>query len=165
MYKIIVNEDTALSTEVKDGRTYIDGTAHDIDMSQLSDHQFQILKNDKVYNAEIVELSNDHKHLTIKLNGKLISLEVKDSMDLLLEKLGIEHNSESVVKDVKAPMPGLIIDVTLEAGQEVKKGDALLILEAMKMENVIKSPTDGTISKVLIKKGESVEKNQILVEF
>lgn len=165
MYKIIVNEDTSLTTEVKDGQTYIDGSAQDWDMSQLSDHRFQILKNDKVYNAEVVEINADHKHLTIKLNGKLISLEVKDSMDLLLEKLGIEHNSESVVKDVKAPMPGLIIDVALVDGQEVKKGDTLLILEAMKMENVIKSPADGTISKVLIRKGESVEKNQILVEF
>jgi biotin carboxyl carrier protein len=86
-------------------------------------------------------------------------------MDLLLAKLGIEHSAESAVKDVKAPMPGLIIDIALEAGQEVKKGDTLLILEAMKMENVIKCPADGIVSKVHIKKGESVEKNQILVEF
>jgi biotin carboxyl carrier protein len=165
MYKIIVNGDTSLDTEVKDGQTYINGNVQNWDMSQLSHHQFQILKNDKVYNAELVDVSADQKQLTIKLNGKMISLAVKDSMDLLLEKLGIEHTTESVVRDVKAPMPGLIIDVALETGQEVKKGDALLILEAMKMENVIKSPTDGIISKVHIKKGESVEKNQILVEF
>jgi biotin carboxyl carrier protein len=165
MYKIIVNEGASFTTEVKNGQTLVDGSAQDWDMSRLSDHQFQILKNDKVYNAELVNVSEDHKQLIIKLNGKLITLEVKDSMDLLLEKLGIEHNSESVVKDVKAPMPGLIIDIGLKVGQEVKKGDQLLILEAMKMENVIKSPADGVISKVLIRKGESVEKNQILVEF
>lgn len=165
MYEIIINESTSLNTEVKNGKTLVDGTAQDWDLSQLSDHQFQILKNNKIYNAELVTISKDQKQLIIKLNGKLISLEVKDSMDLLLAKLGIEHSAESAVKDVKAPMPGLIIDIALEAGQEVKKGDTLLILEAMKMENVIKCPADGTISKIHIKKGESVEKNQILVEF
>lgn len=165
MYKIMINENTSLDTQVKDGQIYIDDSPHTWDLSQLSNHQFQILKNDKVYNAELVQVSDGQKEFIIKLNGKLISLAIKDSMDLLLEKLGIEHDIENVVKDVKAPMPGLIIDIALKTDQEVKKGDTLLILEAMKMENVIKSPTNGIISKVHIKKGESVEKNQILVEF
>lgn len=165
MYKITVNEANILATEVKNGQTFVDGKLKEWDMSQLSDHQFQIIKDDIVYNAELVSINNDRKLLTVKLNDKLVVLEVKDAMDLLLEKLGIEHKGESVVKDIKAPMPGLIIDINLTAGQDVKKGDTLLILEAMKMENVIKSPADGVITKVHIKKGDSVEKNQILVEF
>ena len=143
----------------------MDGVERLWDISQLGNDRFQIIKDDQVYNAEIVESDDSTKTLTIKLNGKLITMEVKDAMDLLLEKLGIEHHVDSSVKDVKAPMPGLIIDVSVEEGQSIKKGDPLLILEAMKMENVIKSPADGTIAKVHIKQGDSVEKNQVLVEF
>ena len=66
-------------------------------------------------------------------------------------------------KDVKAPMPGLILDVLVEEGQEVKKGDHLLILEAMKMENVIKSPSDGLVTGLHAIKGDSVEKGKILL--
>ncbi|MEM8896296.1 MAG: acetyl-CoA carboxylase biotin carboxyl carrier protein subunit, partial [Bacteroidota bacterium] len=159
MYKIIFDEDNSLSTESKDGTININGVKQLWDISPRGGGRFQIIKNDNVYNAEIVTSDESSKALTIKLNGKLINLEIKDSMDLLLEKLGIEHHTDSAVKDVKAPMPGLIIDVSIEQGQTVKKGDALLILEAMKMENVIKSPADGEITKVHINKGDSVEKN------
>ncbi|MCL4105942.1 UNVERIFIED_CONTAM: hypothetical protein GTU68_012580 [Idotea baltica] len=62
-------------------------------------------------------------------------------------------------------MPGLIHSIAVEPGQEVKKGDALLILEAMKMENIIKSPTDGTIGKIHIEQGNTVDKGQLMVTF
>jgi biotin carboxyl carrier protein len=62
-------------------------------------------------------------------------------------------------------MPGLIIDLKVKVGDKVKTGDALLILEAMKMENILKSPGDGTVKNVTVKKGDSVEKGHILVEF
>ncbi|MBY0435500.1 MAG: acetyl-CoA carboxylase biotin carboxyl carrier protein subunit, partial [Cyclobacteriaceae bacterium] len=69
------------------------------------------------------------------------------------------------VNAVKAPMPGLIIDLRVNAGDTVKTGDPLLVLEAMKMENIIKAPGDGTVKQVKIKKGDSVEKGQLLIEF
>ena len=69
------------------------------------------------------------------------------------------------VNEVKAPMPGMVLNILVQEGAEVKKGDALLVLEAMKMENIIKSPCDGTVKRVAATKGTAVEKNQLLIQF
>jgi biotin carboxyl carrier protein len=92
-------------------------------------------------------------------------LEVKDKLDLLLEKMGINQPSGIKVEDIKAPMPGLIIDIKVIEEQEVEQGEAIMILEAMKMENILKSPQKGIIKTIKVKKGQSVEKNQILIQF
>ena len=73
--------------------------------------------------------------------------------------------ANSTIAEVKAPMPGLILDVLAKPGQEVKKGDQLMILEAMKMENVLKAQGEGVISGIEVAKGDSVEKNQVLIKF
>jgi biotin carboxyl carrier protein len=62
-------------------------------------------------------------------------------------------------------MPGLIIDLRVKEGDQVKAGDPLLILEAMKMENIIKASGDSIVKSLKVKKGETVEKNQVLIEF
>jgi biotin carboxyl carrier protein len=79
--------------------------------------------------------------------------------------MGMTNTSSVKVNNVKAPMPGLIISLKVADGDEVKQGDPLLILEAMKMENILKSPGDGKVKSVKVKMGDSVEKNQILIEF
>ena len=89
----------------------------------------------------------------------------KDRYDILLEKMGINSSSQQKHSSLKAPMPGLVLDVRVEAGQEVKKGDTLLVLEAMKMENSLKSPHDGQILSVEVVKGKAVEKGQLLLHF
>ena len=79
--------------------------------------------------------------------------------------MGMNNTSAGKINSLKAPMPGLIIDLKVKAGDTVKQNDPLLILEAMKMENIIKSPGEGVVKLVKIKKGDSVEKNQVLIEF
>jgi len=69
------------------------------------------------------------------------------------------------MKEIKAPMPGLILDIKVAPGDVVKKGDVLVILEAMKMENSIKSPGDGMVKIVRVGLKQSVEKNQVLIQF
>jgi biotin carboxyl carrier protein len=105
------------------------------------------------------------KSFQFKINNKLHTVEVKDKFDLLLEKMGMANGTAAKINNIKAPMPGLVIDLKVKTGDVVKTGDPLLILEAMKMENILKSPGDGTIKNVKIKKGDSVEKGQVLIEF
>jgi biotin carboxyl carrier protein len=69
------------------------------------------------------------------------------------------------VNEIKAPMPGLILEINVAEGAEVKENDALLILEAMKMENVLNSPRDGVIKSISVAQGETVDKNALLIEF
>ena len=105
------------------------------------------------------------KTFTIKVNGNVQTVTIKDKFDLLLEKMGMNASTATKVNNIKAPMPGLIIDLKIKAGDTVNTGDALLILEAMKMENVLKSPSSATVRSVKVRKGDSVEKGQILIEF
>ena len=73
--------------------------------------------------------------------------------------------SAKTVNSIKAPMPGIIIDLKIEKGQKVKKGDTLIILEAMKMENAIICPKNTIIKEVYTSVGETVDKNKLLIDF
>ena len=164
MYKATVNNKTFELTQTADG-IVIDGKLLAWDLVEFSPGCFHILYNNKGYRAEIVKADVATKTFVIKLNGAVQTVAVKDKFDLLLEKMGMTAANTSKVNNIKAPMPGLIIDLKIKAGDTVNAGDALLILEAMKMENVLKSPGGGTIKAIKVKKGDSVEKGQILIEF
>ncbi len=149
----------------KENELTIDGQPFEWDLIKISEDHFHILYKNKTYRAEVVKRDRDTKTYTIKINGKTHSVHLKDKFDLLLEKMGIADAGATKLNHIKAPMPGLIIDLKVKAGDTVKAGDALLILEAMKMENILKSPGDGIVKNVKVKKGDSVEKSQVLVEF
>lgn len=112
----------------------------------------------------ILEKKEGHNY-TIRVNGKRVVVNTKDKLALLLESMGLSNATEQKVNHVKAPMPGLVLRILVEPGTQVQKGDPLLVLEAMKMENMIKSPGDATVATVKARIGEAVEKNQILIEF
>jgi len=122
-------------------------------LNQKSNSTFLILKDHKSFRAEILDIDVASKKATVKIEN------------LLLEKMGIANLETVQVNDLKAPMPGLILDILVTPGQAVKKGDQLLILEAMKMENVLKAPGDGIVASIEVEKGNSVEKGQILINF
>lgn len=149
----------------KEDELIVDGKTLSWDLIKISEGHFHILYKNKTYRAEMVKRDVETKTYTIKLNGKTHSVKLKDKFDLLLEKMGIADAGAAKLNHIKAPMPGLIIDLKVKAGDSVKAGDALLILEAMKMENILKSPGDGIVKNVKVKKGDSVEKSQVLVEF
>ncbi len=143
----------------------VDGQPLLWDVLRVADGYFHILHHNKSYRAEVVKRDAGTKTYTLKINGHLFSVELKDKVDLLLEKMGMNAAASSKINIIKAPMPGLIIDLKIKAGDAVKTGDQLLILEAMKMENIIKAAGEGTVKNVRVKKGDSVEKGQVLVEF
>jgi len=166
MLKVSVNnkkEHTVVFENASSGT--IDGNAFNWDMIEIKDGSFHILKNNKSYNVEVVKADYAEKSFLVSVNGNKYQLNVKDKFDALLKSLGMDNLAANKVNEIKAPMPGLVLDVRVKEGSEVKKGDAILVLEAMKMENIIKSPTDGIIKKINVKKGVAVEKNQVLINF
>jgi biotin carboxyl carrier protein len=164
MYKASVNGKT-FAIEPGDAGFKVNEEWVPLDIEKLSEGYFHVIHNNKSYRAEVVKADQATKTFLIKINGRTYPVELKDRFDLLLEKMGMNSGSSGKVNNIKAPMPGLIIDLKVKNGDTVKAGDTMLILEAMKMENIIKSPGEGVIKTVKIKKGESVEKNQVLIEF
>lgn len=130
------------------------------DITKITDTIFKV--NNEV--IEILDINFDTKTLKIRHNHSTHHLEYKSELDLVLDKMGIKRSFEAVNTDVKAPMPGKVLDVVVNVGDQVKKGDAILILEAMKMENVLKAEGDCMIKSVLVESQQSVEKNQVLIE-
>src|SRR5688572_28564378 len=126
---------------------------------------FHIIKNNKSYTAEVLKSNYEEKSFVVRVNGNKYTVHLKDKYDALLKELGMENVAISSVKDIKAPMPGLVLDVRAKEGDSVKKGDALVVLQAMKMENILKSPVDAIVKKVHVKKDDVIEKNQLLVSF
>ncbi len=164
MYKA-TSEQHVFELEKTDNHWLINGEPLQWDLVEVAQGYFHIVHEQKSYTAEVVKIDRATKTYTLKLNGRLYTVALKDKFDLLLEKMGMTNTAGSKVNHVKAPMPGLIIDLKVKPGDDVKPGDALLILEAMKMENVLKSPGEGTVKSIKIKKGDSVEKGQVLIEF
>jgi biotin carboxyl carrier protein len=164
MYKATVNKKSFAIDPLEDGFN-VNDVMFSPDIKKLDEGYFHIIHENKSYTAEVVKADQQTKTFTIKINGRLYNVELKDRFDLLLEKMGMTAVASGKVNSIKAPMPGLVIDVKIKEGDVVKAGDPLLILEAMKMENIIKAPGEGVVKSVKAKKGESVEKNQVLIEF
>lgn len=148
--------------DIQNGR--LNGEPVDLDIVATGQDSFHILRDGKGYRAELVSAEAEEKTLTWRVNGSLYTVQVKDHFDALLDRLGLSAMVGAKVQDIKAPMPGLVLEVMVEAGQAVQKGDAVLILEAMKMENVLKAAADGTVQSVEVGKGDAVEKNTVLVK-
>ena len=125
---------------------------------------YHILENQQAYQVKVLQTDFDKKTFEIAINGNPYTIQLADKYDQLIKQLGLTVKSAQQVKDIKAPMPGLVLSIDVEAGQTVEKGTPLLILEAMKMENVLKSPGDGVIKSVEVQQGVAVEKGQVLIE-
>ena len=135
------------------------------DVANLGEGRFHVLYEGRSYNAEVVSADYATKNIVLKINGQRVELNAKDRFDLLLERLGMSNAAAPKVNELKAPMPGLIVDIRVEPGQTVQKGDPLLVLEAMKMENILKAPVDGVVSSLKVNLRDSVQKGQVLVQF
>ena len=165
MYKVKVNDRFLFEVENKDSSFLVNGEPVELDISTIGNNSTHVLYQNRSFNTEIVELNKTDKICKIKVNGNIYQISVEDQFDVLLKQLGLDNLTANKVSEIKAPMPGLVLKVLVEENVEIKKGDNLVILEAMKMENILKSSTDGVVKKILIKQGDKVEKNQILVQF
>lgn len=158
MYKATVNNQFHFDVDLNE-------ILKDLDLIEIKEGTFHLISDNRSYNIWLVKTDMETKTMTININGTNYTVVLKDKMDLLLEKMGIQKEHHSKLSNLKAPMPGLVLDIKVEVGQEVKKGDPILVLEAMKMENVLKAAGDAIIKSIEVKTGQAVDKNEILIKF
>ncbi len=156
-YKLSVNNTTNFELNESDLKN--------LDAVSVEKAKFHVLKDNKPFKAEIVAADFISKKYTIKVNNNTYEVAISDALDQLIKSMGIERGRTKVVNAIKAPMPGLILEISVEVGQTVKENDPLLILEAMKMENSFLSPRDGIIKSIAVEIGNAVDKGQLLIEF
>jgi len=116
----------------------------------------------KLYKIDNVTYQGASIEFTV--NGKWYTAVVKDEQDLLLDRLGFKTGEAAGEGILKAPMPGQILEIMVNEGDEVEEGQPLAILEAMKMENELKAPVAGKISIIHVNEGQSLEKNSPIIE-
>jgi biotin carboxyl carrier protein len=155
-YKIKVNDTYNYSIDAN--------TIKNLDVIQNNDNQFHVVANTKSFMIDVLQSDFQKKKYKISINGNSYSIEIKDELDQLIKELGLTINGKQKDSNVKAPMPGIILEIQVDKGQEVVEGDTLLVLEAMKMENMLTAPKDGIIRSINVKKGVTVEKGELLIE-
>lgn len=164
MYKCIVN-DKIFDVETIENKIVVNDFKFDVKTAKRIDGGFDITINSENKIADIVNIDKEQKIITIRIENKKYSIQIKEPIDLLLENLGINIKHEKKINNLKAPMPGLISKILVAKGDIVKQGEPLLVLEAMKMENVFKASHDVTIKSLNIQEKQAVEKGAVLIEF
>jgi len=144
--------------------SFTDAEIGSIDLIKTSAAEFNLLKDHRSINARLTETDATGKKLKIEIEGEDFFVEIQDELDQQLQKMGFGTVVGKAIKNIKAPMPGLVLEVAVADGQELKEGDKVLILAAMKMENCILTHAPATVKKVLVVAGQAVEKGQVLVE-
>ena len=156
-FKVRVNKDFDFSLNEQN--------IQNLDAVTLNGENYHVLHHAKSYHAEVVEKDFINKTYKVVINNNEYVVSIANHLDQLIKEMGFEVGKTKVVNAIKAPMPGLILEINVAVGQEVQEGDNLLILEAMKMENSFDSPRAGVIKSIAVTKGQAVDKGQLLIEF
>ncbi|MBX9448341.1 MAG: biotin/lipoyl-binding protein [Taibaiella sp.] len=165
MYQVTFNNNKTIEADVQEGHALIADKSFPFDIQKQADGGYSIITGDqKSYQLYLTELDLKGKTAKVSINNHHYDISVKEPIDLLLSKMGINMAAHRKAESIKAPMPGLILKIMVEEGQSIKKGDPVLILEAMKMENVFKAPADATVKLIRIQQGMAVEKGAVLIE-
>lgn len=156
-YKVNVNDTFHFDLEKE--------SVSQLDAVRVETNKFHILHENTPYQAEIVTSDFLQKSYTVKVNNNTYIVAISNPLDILIKEMGFETGLTKQVNFIKAPMPGLILEISVVVGQTVKENDNLIILGAMKMENSFLSPRDGIIKSISVAMGDAVDKGQLLIEF
>src|SRR3954466_10804241 len=118
-----------------------------VDLVEKFDGKFNLLKENRSINAVLLETDVSAKVQAIEVEGVRFDIQIKDELDQVLDKMGFNKVTGKQIKEIKAPMPGLVLTIAVTEGQQVKQGEKVLILVAMKMENAIMMSTHATIKR------------------
>ena len=152
-YEIEINDEDRIT---------VGGQPIELDFKSMSEGLpiYSLILDGKSYEA-MIELTDDGWQVMIR--GQMYVIDVEDERQRRLRMASAGTTTQSGELKLKAPMPGLIVDVPIETGQDVGKGDNLIILESMKMQNELKSPREGKVSRINVKAGDTVNQNQVLL--
>lgn len=159
----IVKDEKLIESQILDtNQVQVLNQLKSFDWTPESDGTFTVRLDNSFYQLYNVQL--DGSKVSFQHKGHLYQFVVKDEMAILMDKMGFKDAVAASAGLLKAPMPGKIAQLLVQVGDSVKVGQALIILEAMKMENELKSTIDGTVKHFAVVKGQSVEKNELLLE-
>lgn len=164
MLKVTINEIDKFDIQLSGENMLVNGKEVKPDLIKISDTRYHLILNHKSFQINILE-QKSKKNLSVEVNGNKYDLNIKDRYDQLLHDMGLDTAMATKADFIKAPMPGLVINILVQEGDEVAKDTPLLILEAMKMENIIKASSPGIVDQIKVKTREAVEKNQLLISF
>ncbi|QLG45003.1 acetyl-CoA carboxylase biotin carboxyl carrier protein subunit [Costertonia aggregata] len=139
-------------------------SAESLDSIQVGEGRLHLLENNRAYEIEVVQGDFLNKTITLGVNGNTYDLKIEDEYDQQVKKMGLLAVTAQKINAIKAPMPGLIVDVMVNVGQEISEGTPLLVLSAMKMENILLSQGEGIVKSIEVKKDDAVEKGQLIIE-
>ncbi|WP_300021740.1 acetyl-CoA carboxylase biotin carboxyl carrier protein subunit [uncultured Maribacter sp.] len=135
-----------------------------LDSILVNENTLHVLDKNSAFDVEIIHSNFLNKTITLSINGNIYDVKLEDEYDQQIKKMGLLAVTTQKLNEVKAPMPGLIVDVLVDVGQEVLEGTPLLVLSAMKMENVILAQGEGVIKSIEVEKDDAVEKGQLIIE-
>lgn len=164
MLEAIINNKSNFSLRSEDGQWFLNDEPVSLDIQSLPNGLLSILYNGRSHTALVEKVDRKAKELTLRIDGQQHTVVIREAIDQLLSKMGMDLRSMQKVEPVKAPMPGMVLKVLVEPGQQINKGDGMLILEAMKMENILKASASATVKSIKVLERTAVEKGTVLIE-
>jgi biotin carboxyl carrier protein len=164
MLELTVNDKNTFSVTSDDGHLVLNNTPADWDASWQPNGLISVLYKGKSYTAILENTDRKNKEVSVRVEGQLYKTSIKEPIDLLLSNMGMDLKAMQKAEPIKAPMPGMVLKILVAAGQQIQKGDGLVILEAMKMENILKATAAGTVKAIRVNERTAVEKGAVLIE-
>ena len=145
----------------RDGNLFVDGKPRHVDFASLGETLYSVITDNDSH--EVLVDEREEGGYQVQMGGRLYDVDVLDERALLLGNRRGGAVSDSGEVSIKAPMPGMIVDVPVSEGEEVSEGQTVVILESMKMQNELKAPRDGVVQRIGVEPGQSVEQKKVLV--
>ncbi len=155
-YVVTVKDKRNSITISENSEILINGKAHHYELIQVNNSSYKLLIDQKIYDISIVKINSDK--FVVSLEGYTYETLVRTALQERATKVIEQQGSAHHLREIKAPMPGMILKIKKKPGEKINLGESIIILEAMKMENDIKSPVSGVIKDVYISEGTAVEK-------
>jgi biotin carboxyl carrier protein len=158
---ISINESKFVIDSISETEIKIDGEDCNLDIINLDANQYSVIFNNQVF--EFIIEQHSPTQYRVEFNNETYNINIEDERDLLFKKFEIQEKISDRLLVVKAPMPGLVLRVEVQVGQNVQIGTGLVVLEAMKMENQIRSPVDGIVQEIKAREKSAIEKGETLI--